>query len=126
MEGSQMTREIKFRAWSSDTKEMIPWEEAMFPEWLDYPDMVLMQFTGIKDKRGKEIYEGDLVKISGWGIPCVEVSWVGSGFCLVNRSCCEACAKGHGCICPLDEVETDRVEVLGNIYENSELLEAKP
>ncbi len=62
-----MQREIKFRAWDGET--MYPpcnlWDREGSPiEWLNslpYPDSILMQYTGLKDKQGKEIYEGDLV-----------------------------------------------------------------
>ena len=47
-----MSRDIRFRAWASYTKEMIPWEEAMFPEWFDDPCIDVMQYTGLTDKNG--------------------------------------------------------------------------
>lgn len=57
-------REIKFRAWSIDTKEMLPWEEFMAPEWFEDDAMVPMQSMGKTDEDGKEIYEGDILAIT--------------------------------------------------------------
>jgi len=62
-------REIKFRAWIKDTIETGEWEmcyDLVFDEFEPINDLLagvehLMQYTGLKDKNGKEIYESDII-----------------------------------------------------------------
>lgn len=112
-----MNREIKFRAWNSKTKEFECFElhNITVPDRLlcqhDYP---VQQFTGMLDKNGVEIYEGDIILCKlHYGIKdsIGIVHYFGSGFIVDWRNQVDS---------PLDEIED--FEVIGNIFENKDLL----
>ena len=79
----------------------------------NFSSYILMQFTGLTDKNGKEIYEGDIVRTTGWpdGDP---VYWVDGRFCVGQPS---NLADFLGSI-------AEGCEIIGNIYENPELLKS--
>lgn len=109
-------REIKFRAWDERREQMIK-EINLGERWIELSFCKIMQYTGLKDKNGKEIWESDIVKQifeSNIGeIKYESVSWIvryGNGvryYPLENY----ISKKGE---CSL--------EIIGNIYENPELL----
>lgn len=138
-------REIKFRAWDKNQKRMLLRALPTFNggiEWVGYlghgggydctsTEYELMQFTGIKDKNGREIYEGDIIIGTGYPyfddgernyIAVVEWDEYDSGFVPILR-CVNNKKRGISSGCPHDW--RDKFEVIGNIYENSELMEAK-
>jgi hypothetical protein len=100
-------REFKFRVWDEKRKDMKPC--AFFGGHL--PGYIIMQWTGLKDKNGKEIYEGDIgiepmpVNIIWQNI----VTWLSdeAAFHIAPGNC---------------EFTDDDIEVIGNIYENPDLI----
>ena len=115
-------REIKFRAWYEKFNEMYLVKGIDFQREMAYfdkynyrsiYDIELMQYTGLKDKNNKEIYEGDIFHIGSKKILSV-VEWIDCG--LKGRQ-----IKNKSWI-GLDYWKDD-IEVIGNIYENPELME---
>jgi uncharacterized phage protein (TIGR01671 family) len=119
-------REIKFRAWEKNLEEFIPVHDINFEKkmintesaWRRFDEIELMQYTGLKDKNGKEIYENDLLKTPD-GKGCWQV---------VYNLCSFDGIRGEFEHESLDDVVWDvysepMAEVIGNIYENPELQE---
>lgn len=120
---------LRFRAWDKEFKEMVQVDALVFEEQIikatykngnivkdDLKNYVLMQSTGLTDKNGKEIFEGDILKVSDW-LEVVSFSEEKAMFVSKEISFSET---------PLyDLFNTDifEVEIIGNIYENSELAE---
>ena len=108
-------REIKFRAWDKKRKEL---QKPFLIEEIDndmwWKDTELMQYTGLKDKTGKEIYEDDIVE-KGDVIGIAE--WVVNGYTTLHFA-----LRNEGRT-PIDEAHIlKEIEVIGNIYENKDLL----
>jgi uncharacterized phage protein (TIGR01671 family) len=118
-------REIKFRAWDKQDKKMTLFDGMI--KWDVIPDEYeVMQFTGLKDKNGKEIYEGDIVKGNAEYSfnKCIGVVKYGAmAFHFSGKK--EDGSKWFDTITnPTYEI-ADFVRVIGNVYENPELLESE-
>lgn len=116
-------REIKFRAMLCKIGESPRWvyyttNEIAYTDdgsW-DVVKVKDLQFTGLLDKNGKEIYEGDVVRCANSSMPLLYIRWKDgdSGFCASDAT------KWFNFM--LDGSFALGVEIIGNIYENPELL----
>ena len=108
-------REIKFRAWIEAEKKYI---YDCSPFLVSDSEFVVEQYTGLKDKNDKEIYEGDIVEAKDIGR--FEVKWYDkmASFEFVPNMEMEY----HP---PFDYYQTFSYEVIGNIHENADLAEEK-
>ena len=137
LKNKYMEKELKFRAWDSNNGIMAyPDNDGEF-SFIDeqgdrvrsdqsiwsiinrlYYDIIPMQFTGLKDKNGKEIFDGDKVKRrvanfigeNSYADFICEVRWNGwcYGLCIHDKQ-----------VWGLDPITAREVEVIGNIYETS-------
>ncbi|OFH60433.1 YopX family protein [Listeria monocytogenes] len=131
-------RDIEYRAFVKETKKMLPVTDLCFNEtesvgvsgcgdanctlcvdWYSFDDVVLMQYTGLKDKNGNKIFEGDIVDISvydrlDWSSIKGKVVFL-NGAWLVED-------VGHFAITL--QSETNEIEIIGNVHENLGLWEA--
>ena len=121
-------REIKFRAWDKENKKMSkPFglfdiyagrDEAYLPDYTRFGEdnLIIQQYTGLKDKNGEEIYEGDILKCIGWQ----REEFVTKVYYDTNRAKFDI---------KKDDLENFTIsqnnwtlEIIGNIYENPELI----
>lgn len=129
-----MARIIKFRAWDTHRKKMYPAEELGKDELTLNPDgrgfvnvnssnlrlseymphLIPLEFTGLKDQKDKEIFEGDILKHGIFvGVVCL---W--RGFWDLEFTPNDVQNKPHTALTLLN----DESEIIGNIYENPELM----
>lgn len=142
-------REIKFRAWNNREKKMYynvehaydymtKFSTYNFGELQGDEEWIVMQYTGLKDKNSKEIYEGDIIKEERWIFPnkiydtftCVvkfgQFSRDGSGNYLGFYISASKDSPYYNL--PINSILAlafSDCKVIGTIYENPELLEKK-
>ena len=130
-------RDIKFRAWDNENEYMITSLQGVYTAlrnrmnitkqddgYYNNGDLLkpnkgkytLMQYTGLHDKNGKEIYEGDIVLITR---PCIlekgEVKFINGCFAIKSK---DTLLMLYQC-----EINNFKLEIIGNIYDNPDLLE---
>lgn len=133
-------REIKLRAWDKEENKMYYdvqdtydfminnggcFEES-FKDVLEYDNYVVMQYTNCYDINGKEIYEGDIIRLEGVDDREIGSTWEHIGKIVYKRGAFFVCyfdyyADGdEELIC---DAQVEFGTVIGNVYENKELLE---
>jgi len=120
-------REIKFRAWDDDGGRMLTHEhENLAGDLLEAAmsgGMPIMQYTGLKDSKGREIYEGDLLRYPHRDAFTPELGTQSHDVATVRFE--SGCFMAGGDYLDILANVCGRGEVIGNIYENPELLEVK-
>lgn len=121
-------REIKFRAWNTVGKKMHPdsdlvYEWHMIKEQHESGLIILLQYTGLKDKSGVDIFEGDILRyVDKAKIETITREVKFKEGCFIVEEC-ESCDHPIAGICSDENHEGSHVGfVIGNIYENPELL----
>ena len=131
-------REIKFRAWLKEDKKMVNVETMDFTDKsiqylkkseinnayilrrVSFDDVELMQYTGLTDKNGTRIYENDIVKfivLEGYGERADQFEYIDK----VEYYISEFELRQIGL--KLSDESIIVIEIIGNVYENPELLE---
>ena len=143
-EGKKQVKNLKFRAWDYDTNKMIFFngifnkhvytETSTFSQYESIPKyhhLDIMQYTGLNDKNGREIYEGDFIKHTSLHDQLGVINF-GTHEVMSHDYGCNG--RAHGWHLQYEDRTTyalnnpfnttsRNIEIVGNIYENPELIE---
>ncbi|EAC3769318.1 hypothetical protein ARI65_001430 [Listeria monocytogenes] len=131
-------RELGYRAFVKKDKKMFPVTDLCFNryekdavgvsgcgkpyctmcvDWYSFDDVLLMQYTGLKDKNGKKIFEGDIVNCKFFDRMVGDIAGV------INFIDCVWAVSDFKNKRLYQLIDVDNIEIIGNIHENSEILE---
>jgi len=125
-------REIKFRAWSKKEEKyynevgfhrsIIMWNDGYKKDAMGaltvapvFENYIIEQYTGLKDKNGKEVYEGDIIKAD-----IREYSIMTMGVIVYSNDLTSYCNLNDGGFTMLMRLRD--IKIIGNIHENPELI----
>lgn len=117
---------LEFRAWDKENREMVKVEllgkEVLLykgGEWENIESFEVMQYTGLRDKNCRKIYGGDLLRHPNGTI--AEIKYLNdlAAFVAIYKQ------NGSTEVDYLDKEIVSRCKIIGNIYENPELLEGE-
>ncbi len=126
----------RFRAWDKEFKEMVQVDALVFDEQIikatykngnvvkeDIKNYVLMQSTGLRDKNGKEIFEGDILKVTNLSSWLEVVSFNKDKAMFVSKETERKVEETP--LYDLFNTDVFEIEIIGNIHTNSELAEVE-